>query len=152
MLQLCFHDMSSGDIVVVYEASYGIIPLAKKEGEWQVLLIQHGAADHWAFPKGHAEEGEEPRETASRELFEETGLTVSNYLTSLPFIEKYQFFSRGQKIEKTVTYFLAEVTGELNLQVEEIRASRWVPLSVAADHVTFPAAKTICNQVIKTLA
>ncbi len=137
---------------MVYEASYGIIPLIKKDGQWQVLLIQHDAADHWAFPKGHAEANEEPRQTAARELFEETGLKVSNYLSTLPFIEKYQFFSRGQKIEKTVTYFVAEVTGELNLQAEEIRDSKWVPLATAADYVTFPAAKTICNQVIKSLS
>ena len=36
------------------------------------LLIQHQAG-HWAFPKGHANPGESPAETARREFAEETG-------------------------------------------------------------------------------
>lgn len=136
---------------MVYETSYGIIPLCKKAGEWHVLLIQHDAAGHWAFPKGHPEKGEEPRQTAARELQEETGLEVLRYLSHSPFMEKYHFFAKGQRIEKTVMYFLAEVTGEVALQAEEIKAAKWVPLSEAATHVTFPAAKTICNQVFQSI-
>lgn len=135
---------------MTYEASYGIIPLENKANIWHVLLIQHGAG-HWGFPKGHPEDGEEPRQTAARELQEETGLTVFRFLTALPLIEKYQFFVRHQRIEKTVTYFLAEVVGDVVLQVEEVQAFKWVPLAEAATFVTFPAAKALCHQVQQRL-
>jgi bis(5'-nucleosidyl)-tetraphosphatase len=135
---------------MAYEASYGIIPLCKKSGEWQVLLIQLHAG-HWGFPKGHAERKEQPQDSAKRELQEETGLEVLRFLIEQPLIEAYQFFSRGNRIEKTVSYFLAEVHGELKLQKEEVKASKWVPLSEAIQHLTFPASKTICQRAEQLL-
>lgn len=57
------------------EVSYGIVPLRYMEGGWQILLIRHHAG-HWTFPKGHADRGESPQQTAERELREETGLAV----------------------------------------------------------------------------
>ena len=43
------------------DSSYGVVPLFKKDGEWQVLLvhqISYRGDDFWIFPKGHAEEKE----------------------------------------------------------------------------------------------
>lgn len=132
------------------EMSYGIIPLCNRDGAWQVLLIQH-CAGHWGFPKGHAEKGEVPQQAASRELNEETGLSVVSYLSEVPLAEKYYFFSRGRRVEKEVTYFLAETQGELVLQHDEIKAAKWVPLSEAQKHITFPAAREICEQAVRML-
>lgn len=44
-----------------------------KNDEIDILLIQD-ARDRWTIPKGHMEEGETPKETAEREVKEETGL------------------------------------------------------------------------------
>lgn len=123
-----------------------------KEDHWHVLLIQHGAGHWWGFPKGHPESGEEPQETAARELHEETGLTVLRFLSQSALVEKFQFFARSERVEKTVTYFLAEVTGDVVLQVAEVYACKWVPLSEAATHVTFPAAKSLCQQAQSLVA
>ena len=60
------------------EFSFGIVPLQCVNEQWQVLLVQHQAG-HWAFPKGHAEIGEEPKQTAERELLEETGLVAKEW-------------------------------------------------------------------------
>lgn len=44
-----------------------------KTKQLEILLIQD-AKNRWTIPKGHVEPGEEPKETAIREIQEETGL------------------------------------------------------------------------------
>lgn len=132
------------------ESSYGIIPVCKRKGRWEVLLIQHFAG-HWGFPKGHAENDETPQQAAARELAEETGLNIVCYLSDTSLAEKYHFFSRGRHIDKAVTYFIAETTGEVEIQHDEIKAAKWVPLDESERHVTFPAAKAICRQALQLL-
>ncbi len=130
--------------------SYGIIPLQVQEGLWQMLLIQHHAG-HWAFPKGHPDPGESPQQSAERELWEETGLTLERYLSLEPFIENYYFSHQGHRIHKTVAYFLALVKGDVVIQEREIRASQWFSLSEGYQRMTFKEGKRICIQVTEFL-
>lgn len=133
------------------ERSFGIVPLIKKNGEWQVLLIQHGAG-HWGFPKGHANENESSLMSAQRELQEETGLHIVHLFSEIGLEESYHFTRRGRPIKKSVTYFVAEVDGNLQLQVEEIKAAKWVPLTQADLHLTFPSAKSICARASQLIS
>jgi 8-oxo-dGTP pyrophosphatase MutT (NUDIX family) len=131
--------------------SFGIIPLRREAAGWEVLLILHRHGHHWSFPKGHSEEGESPLQTAQRELAEETGLAVISLLVEGHISENYQFRHHGQQIHKTVCYFLAEVSGELQLQEEELSGAKWVPLEQAAGHVTFSEAQELCRKVVAQL-
>lgn len=130
---------------------YGIIPLKNVHGEWHVLLIKHKRGNYWAFPKGHSEAGETPYQSASRELLEETGLSVCQYLADDSVVEHYNFVSRGEQIHKTVTYFLAEVEGQLVLQKEELIDAKWIPLAAAESEISFSESKKICRKVIQLL-
>ncbi len=132
------------------EYSYGIIPLHQSQGKWEVLLIQH-CAGHWAFPKGHAEGKETPKQAAERELKEETALTVSRYLSEKPLMESYAFFVQKKKIYKTVYYFLAQVEGEVIIQEAEVFASQWLPIDQAINHITFKEGKNLCLKVKRLL-
>ncbi len=60
---------------VVREQTAGgvVIRRNQKSNELEVLLTQD-AKDRWTIPKGHIEEGETAKETAEREVREETGL------------------------------------------------------------------------------
>ena len=127
------------------DQSYGVVPLRKVNGEWNVLLIQHGSAKYWGFPKGHAEEGESPVEAAVRELKEETDLDVVRLLSESVLEEHYQFTWRGKRISKTVWFFVAEVTGEVKLQAAEVSDSRWVSLASAEEHLTYDTDKSIAR-------
>jgi len=133
------------------ERSYGIIPLQKKGKEWQVLLINHRQGGFWAFPKGHAEEGETAEQAARRELQEETGLTIVQMLSSETLKESYSFFRGKSFIHKEVLYFIAEVEGTLHLQEGEVYDSRWIPLKEAESQITFAESKNLCRRAIELL-
>jgi bis(5'-nucleosidyl)-tetraphosphatase len=128
------------------EHSYGVIPLRLSHGEWWVYLVQHQAG-HWNFPKGHPEPNETPQETAQRELYEETGFTIVAFLPFPKIEESYTFQREGARVDKQVTYFLAEVSGEEKYQAEELIQGRWVPLQEAHQLITFEEGRKVCRQV-----
>ncbi len=133
------------------ETSFGVIPVRLEKGEWRVLLINDHEGNYWSFPKGHSEAGETAEQTASRELQEETGLTLVKKLTDKTFQEAYQFFWQHQKIEKTVTYFLAEVTGEIKIQQGEVLECHWFRLPDAEKRITFPESRSVLRQALPFL-
>lgn len=54
-------------------AAGGIVFRVSPKGNLKVLLAHRPQYDDWGFPKGKADEGETPEETAVREVLEETG-------------------------------------------------------------------------------
>jgi ADP-ribose pyrophosphatase YjhB (NUDIX family) len=74
---------------VVREPTAGGIVYRKnpKTRQTEILLIQD-AKNRWTIPKGHIEEGESAKQTAEREIGEETGLkniNVRNWLGKINF-------------------------------------------------------------------
>ncbi len=132
--------------MVKRETSYGVIPLQRRGRGWRVLMVFHEKG-FWAFPKGHADRGEEGQCAAERELREETGLLIDRYLDIPPFEEHYFFRHQGTVISKTVFYWVALVKGRIQLQESEIADSRWVALKKADELATFPQAKELCRQL-----
>ncbi len=124
------------------ETSYGIVPVKQRKGQWDVLLVKHEAG-HWAFPKGHPDEGETPLQTAERELKEETGLSIKSLVSKATLKERYYFTHERQLIDKTVEYFVAEVTGDLIPQLEEISELKWFTVEEAMQQATFPATRKL---------
>lgn len=132
------------------ESSFGVIPARKIEGQWQLLMVKHRAG-HWSFPKGHSESSESPLQTAKRELFEETGLSITRQLYTQPIYESYHFQKEGETIDKTVSYFIAEVSGDLRLQTEELSDFAWVPLQDAEKQATFSEAQNLCRKLMQVI-
>lgn len=130
------------------ERSFGIIPLRYVKENWETLLVKH-VKGHWAFPKGHAEENELPKEAAIRELKEETGLDIKKMLYPQPLKEFYLFKRGGLLVEKFVFYFLAEVEGEVNIQQEEIEAYQWILLESAPLALTFRESKSLATEAFQ---
>jgi bis(5'-nucleosidyl)-tetraphosphatase len=131
---------------MVDERSYGIIPL-KKEGRGVLVFMVCHKSGHWTLPKGHPEEGETPLECAKRELFEETGLTLSSLLSDTPFVENYQFLRKQKVVDKRVEYFIGEVTGKVSLQSEEIQDGKWLTMDEALQIATYPQMKELLKNV-----
>lgn len=57
----------------VRERSAGVVVVREEAGECRFLLLR--AYNNWDFPKGLVEAGEDPWQTAVREVAEETGIT-----------------------------------------------------------------------------
>lgn len=120
------------------EKSCGAVVFTKKNNKTLFLLIQHKKGDHWDFPKGHVEKGETERQTALREINEETGLEVT-LLEGFRSVIKY---SPAKNIEKTVVFFLAHSTSrKVTIQAEEIKAHEWLPYEKAMESLTFEKAR-----------
>lgn len=130
------------------DMSYGIVPLQKRDGTWKVLLVHH-IAGHWSFPKGHRERGESEIETASRELEEETGLTVEKLLDLPPVEETYIFHHAGRRIEKKVRYFVALVGGKEYPQLDELFGCDWFAFEEAREKLTFSNTRDLLDAVEK---
>ncbi len=137
------------------EYAYGIIPLRRFEEGYQVLLIhQISHSDtHWTFPKGHAESGETPLQTALRELQEETGLTPQSVNTENSFIQEYVFTHEGRRIEKQVTYFVGYIAKDADLltQQEEILEARWCTFFEARQLLTYDGTRELLDEVEQVL-
>jgi len=89
---------------------------------WLVIRDRWG---QWTLPKGKIDPGETPRETAVREIEEETGISaqIKERLGEITF----SFWSRGRLRRKNVIYYLAETDdSELRPNVGEVDGAKWV--------------------------
>ncbi len=80
--------------------SCGVVLARKTENGFQTLMLR--AFHNWDFPKGLLEDGEEPLQTAKRELREETSIDATQWPWGERYIETGPY-SRG----KTARYYLA---------------------------------------------
>lgn len=133
------------------EEAFGIIPLRKTKSGFYILLIKSKNGNFWGIPKGHGNMGESQKDSATRELKEETNLDIVKYLTDEPIIETYQYKKDGQVIDKKVVYFLAEVQGEIKIQGSELLECSWVSLEEGERKVTYPATKAIFPKIREKL-
>lgn len=133
------------------DASFGMIIYRWQAGKPVFLTIKHQQG-HWDFPKGHAEGHEKPLEAATREVAEEVGLTGLKPEKGVTFLEKYTFRIWGKKINKIVTFWLAESNvAEIQVQQLEIEAYKWVTLAEGLQLITFEAGRTVLTEAAKYL-
>ena len=71
--------------------------------------------------------------------------------SSEPLMEQYTFMMDGKRIFKKVSYFIAEVEGQVELQKQEIHDGKWVAFPEALNQVTHQEGRTLLAQVEKML-
>lgn len=123
---------------VVHETTAGgVIFRRTADGKLEILLIQD-AKNRWTIPKGHVEPNEEPKQTAEREIREETGLQemkVHHWLGKVSF--RYR---RGQTLVlMTMHIYLVQALGDTDkLQPEDwLNDIKWLPATTAIDNIAY---------------
>jgi len=135
------------------EVSAGIITSRDVPGKRDYLLLKHANGDHWSFPKGHVEEGENPEETALRELEEEAGLVPQELPSDLSRTTSYTFERAGRKVSKTVIYFLGLISREAQARLSPEHLDYvWLPYGDARAKLTYENDKQLLDWAEKKLS
>lgn len=115
----------------------GIVYRRNPKGQIEILLIQD-AKNRWTIPKGHIEEGETAKQTAEREIKEETGLKE---LKVLNWLGKINFRYRRQQslVLMTTEIFLTEAKGDTSkIKPEDwMNGIKWFSANEALDKIEY---------------
>jgi 8-oxo-dGTP pyrophosphatase MutT (NUDIX family) len=108
--------------------SAGVVVVRKENGIWKYLFLR--AYKNWDFPKGMVVAGEDPLETAKREVREESGITDLKFPWGETYKDTPPYRSRGEKIAR---YYIgqtsqAKVTFSVNPELgrPEHHEYRWL--------------------------
>lgn len=103
----------------------------------EILLIQD-SKDRWTIPKGHIEEGENARQTAEREIREETGLQEMKVLDWLGKIN-FRYRRNNSLVLMTTEIFLVAAKGKTHVVNPEkwMNNLAWMPANEALDKIEY---------------
>jgi bis(5'-nucleosidyl)-tetraphosphatase len=126
------------------EKSCGTV-VFKKNGEVEYLLLHYGTR-HWDFPKGNVEQNEREKDTALRELTEETGISNAKFVGDFREVINYSYRRRGVTISKEVVYFLVCVEATKVELSYEHSGYEWLNYEQAIKKLTFENSKTVLRK------
>ena len=140
--------MSTDRRRVVQEFSAGGVVIS--EGRVITIVPVKRAADGSrvrGLPKGHLDGNETPEEAATREVAEETGVRAE-LLEELGDVA-YHYERRGRTVRKVVRFFLfAYRSGDLADHDHEIEEASWMPLSEAADALSYAGEREMVARAL----
>jgi 8-oxo-dGTP diphosphatase len=138
--------------------SAGGVVFRKTDDKTEILVAQHSQHHGWVFPKGligdHIER-ENKEETAIREVKEETGvdgkiirgLNPVTYWFMVPSQGGSASGGDGEKIRKTVYYYLMEFTGgDIAKHDHEMEAVVWLPIDKVEEKLTYKSDKIVWRE------
>ena len=133
--------------------SAGGVVYKKENNQIFILVSQHSQHHGWVFPKGligdHIEE-ENKEETALREVKEETG-AIGKIIKMLTPVT-YWFVFEGEKVRKTVYYFLMEyIGGDITKHDHEMEAVKWLPIEKVADRLSYKSDQRVWEEAQRLL-
>jgi 8-oxo-dGTP pyrophosphatase MutT (NUDIX family) len=150
---------------MVREFSAGALVLRHMQKQWWVAVIEPGydgepedRKNTVTLPKGNVNPGEEPLQTAIRELYEETGLRARPVakLADIKYVYRRKWLDDA-KIFKVVSFYLmtylAGQIGDIqpNMRIE-VRRAYWLTLEESARRLSYRGERGIAQRAIDYLA
>ena len=110
------------------------------------FLLLHYVKNHWDFPKGHIEKGENEIKAALRELKEETGIDKINIMPFFREVSEYYFKDETKLNHKTVVFYIGKISDpKVTLSNEHIDYA-WLPFEHALEKVTYKNSKELIKK------
>jgi len=131
----------------VIRAAGGVVRRTRADGEHEVLLVHRPKYDDWSLPKGKADSGERPDQTALREVEEETGLRCRLG----PEVGKTRYRD-SQGRAKVVRYWLMEPETDDHSFVanREVDAVRWCSFDDARTALSYAHDRKLLARALET--
>lgn len=121
--QTCFQEQYfKTNIEAIYQKSCGAVIYRRLNNKTEYLCVKQKRSGTFSVPKGHMEAFETERQTALREIKEETGISV---VLKPDFRTEIQYDLKNNR-HKKVVLFLAEYCGEIEIDNDEITKSQWL--------------------------
>lgn len=135
----------SADYICYYEKSCGAVMYTECGGERKYILITN-ISGHIGFPKGHIEFGETEKQTALREIYEETGV----HTEIIDGFREFYNYKINNFIKKKAIYYLAPFNpGDIKMNIMEISEYHLVTYSEALKLLNFRHDKKIIEKAEK---
>ncbi|KKR70144.1 MAG: AP4A hydrolase [Candidatus Roizmanbacteria bacterium GW2011_GWB1_40_7] len=110
-----------------------------------ILVSQHSQHHGWVFPKGLIDEKENKEQAALREVKEEVGVDGKIIRALNPVT--YWFVMEGEKIRKTVYYFIMEYAGgDIAKHDHEMEKVEWLPIEKVEERLTYKSDKIVWQE------
>jgi 8-oxo-dGTP pyrophosphatase MutT (NUDIX family) len=139
------------------EFSAGGVMVRRLRGRWMLAVIRPGGKPEgvWALPKGNIGRGEDPADTALREVAEETG--VEGKLVRKLGDVRYVYTWAGERIFKVVSFYLVRYErGRLGDIPEafrrEVEETCWLPLDEAPKLLAYKGERDMAAAALSALA
>lgn len=140
-----FIDKSVCTLICLYEKSCGAVLYTHEDGIRRFLLIKN-MSGHIGFPKGHVELGESEKETAEREVWEETGVTTSIHNG----FREYYNYSVNSFVKKQAVYFVAPFQkSDIKMNIKEISEYLLVTFDEGMKVLNYPHDRSILSKADK---
>jgi bis(5'-nucleosidyl)-tetraphosphatase len=109
-------------------------------------LVLHYPAGHWDFPKGAVEKGETEEQAAAREILEETGLRVKDFVPHFRKEIEYHYRRQDGLAHKRVIFFLTRSDSD-NVRISyEHSGYEWLTYAESLRRLTFENAKNVLHE------
>ncbi|MDG6902063.1 MAG: NUDIX domain-containing protein [Nitrososphaerota archaeon] len=126
------------------ERSAGAVVFRDSPSGRMYLLLQN--AGRWDFPKGGVEKGESEKETALREVAEETGLMDLKFLPGFRKVIEYFYRRDGKNVHKRVVYLLASTASESVKISFEHQGYGWFPYHEAVKKASYENSRVTMGE------